>query len=346
MFQSRKGELEFLFNRNTKFRVLDGGERKVAESFFNIKTMKMDEREIVERFLKIQVYPTKSVIQKDFEEIIEREVVKRLKDLLGDCKDSKDVSKKSQEYFKNKVGCKIKLVDLQDVDLDISKDIVTKLDELDDKYDSTLTSLKARSLARSVGGECTPTTSSAYKYLVNGDRDVLETEITLNNLYLRSKKDLLKDFEVNNTTTRMGVPHNVATDEKNASIVTLVHEYGHSLLVGKLNVYLDKSGINNPVFTTAKRMERAYKKELNTLKRDIQKTRDKFVGQPNGLTLGIEASKGLQTKYNETCISKYSTASVGEFIAEAFCDGELNGNKAKKASIKLHKLLTQEYGKR
>lgn len=64
LFQSRKGELEFLYNKNTKFRILDGGERTVKEKFFNIKTNQMDERDIVERFLKIQVYPTKTVDQK------------------------------------------------------------------------------------------------------------------------------------------------------------------------------------------------------------------------------------------------------------------------------------------
>jgi SPP1 gp7 family putative phage head morphogenesis protein len=54
---SKKGENEFLYNRGTKFRILDGGERIVKEQKFNIKTMKVEEVEIKERFLKVQVIP-------------------------------------------------------------------------------------------------------------------------------------------------------------------------------------------------------------------------------------------------------------------------------------------------
>lgn len=54
---SRKGENEFLYNRNTKFKVLDGGERTVKEHKFNFKTMQMEEIDVKERFLKVQVIP-------------------------------------------------------------------------------------------------------------------------------------------------------------------------------------------------------------------------------------------------------------------------------------------------
>ena len=54
---SKKGENEFLYNRKTKFRVLDGGERTIKENKFNFKTMQMEEVEITERFLKVQVIP-------------------------------------------------------------------------------------------------------------------------------------------------------------------------------------------------------------------------------------------------------------------------------------------------
>lgn len=54
---SKKGENEFLYNRNTRFKVLDGGERIVKEQKFNFKTMQMEEIEVKERFLKVQVIP-------------------------------------------------------------------------------------------------------------------------------------------------------------------------------------------------------------------------------------------------------------------------------------------------
>ena len=58
---SKKGENEFLYNRNTRFKVIDGGERIVKEMKFNIKTMQMEEVEIKERFLKVLAVPSKPV---------------------------------------------------------------------------------------------------------------------------------------------------------------------------------------------------------------------------------------------------------------------------------------------
>lgn len=52
---SKKGENEFLYNRGTEFYVLDGGERIVKEMKFNFETMKAEEVEVLERFLKVQV---------------------------------------------------------------------------------------------------------------------------------------------------------------------------------------------------------------------------------------------------------------------------------------------------
>jgi hypothetical protein len=52
---SKKGENEFLYNRGTEFYVLDGGERIVKEMKFNFETMKVEEVEVLERFLKVQV---------------------------------------------------------------------------------------------------------------------------------------------------------------------------------------------------------------------------------------------------------------------------------------------------
>jgi hypothetical protein len=52
---SKKGENEFLYNRNTRFKILDGGERVIKESKLNIRTMQMEEIDVTERFLKVQV---------------------------------------------------------------------------------------------------------------------------------------------------------------------------------------------------------------------------------------------------------------------------------------------------
>ena len=43
-------------------------------------------------------------------------------------------------------------------------------------------------------------------------------------------------------------------------------------------------------------------------------------------------------------ISAYSTKTVGEFIAEAFCNAELSSNP-KKWSIKVHDFIVEYFGK-
>jgi hypothetical protein len=57
---SKKGENEFLYNRNTKFKILDGGERVVKEHKYNFKTGTVDEVDVTERFLKVQVITGKA----------------------------------------------------------------------------------------------------------------------------------------------------------------------------------------------------------------------------------------------------------------------------------------------
>ncbi len=54
---SKKGENEFLYNRNTKFRILDGGERVVKEMKYDFKTGEMKQVDVKERFLRVQVIP-------------------------------------------------------------------------------------------------------------------------------------------------------------------------------------------------------------------------------------------------------------------------------------------------
>lgn len=56
---SKKGENEFLYNRNTRFKILDGGERVVKERKFNIRTGKFEDIDVTERFLKVQVITDK-----------------------------------------------------------------------------------------------------------------------------------------------------------------------------------------------------------------------------------------------------------------------------------------------
>ena len=91
---SRKGEEEFLYNRNTRFVVLDGGERIVKEWKWNIKTMQMEQVDVKERFLKVQAIPSKGIIRVD--NVLEKPtqsmdvsyalLLDRLENISKDCK--------------------------------------------------------------------------------------------------------------------------------------------------------------------------------------------------------------------------------------------------------------------
>ena len=70
---SKKGENEFLYNRNTRFKILDGGERVIKESKLNIRTMQLEEVDVVERFLKVQVI-TDDIAEEIIEEVLENSV--------------------------------------------------------------------------------------------------------------------------------------------------------------------------------------------------------------------------------------------------------------------------------
>lgn len=267
-----------------------------------------------------------------------------LREKLNECKTTDDVSKVSQEYFRNKEGCKIEKIDLKGISADVAKDLMIRLDDLDDRYVSTLVSLRTKSMRDDIGGQCTPTTSSVVNYLMSADPNDLQSEITLNSKFLKNRKVILADFLSNNRSNYGELAHCAWIDEENSVYSTITHEYGHSILAGKVNELLLRQGKSNPVFMSARRMYQMYKKELSELEREIINVRSQFAGQENGLRLGIEKAKPIQDRYDKKCISRYSKESVGEFIAEAFCDAELSSNP-RSDSLKVHELLIKNYGK-
>ena len=267
-----------------------------------------------------------------------------LDDMLKEATTTKEVNQIATEYFKAKPGCKITEVDFAATDLQAAKAMVAKLDDLDTRFASSATSVKTTKLSSDLGGMCTPTNMSFMDYMTSSDPSVLRSEIKINNEFLRTRKAISDDFISQHRSRFGGVAHAAMVDEQYADIVILVHEYGHSILPGKANEILLGNGGTNDVFVTARRYYRQYTTELADLKREIQKIRDSFSGQPDGLRKGIEAAKELQAKYDAICISAYSKDNVGDFIAEAFCDAELSSSP-KPYSLKVYKLLTKAFGK-
>lgn len=284
----------------------------------------------------------------DGKQTIEQAAKVETPDFAESIKNAKNVSEVSNyatQHFRNKEGCKIDYIDFSGTELQAAKDMALKLDDLDNRFNSSLTSVHTRYLSSSIGGQCTPDEDAFRKYLVSSDTNDLKSRIDLNSSCLKTKKAIEKDFkETHRGIYGSKVAHCTQADEKYANIATLVHEYGHSILAGKLNeIHLDNGGTNN-TYVTARRMYRQYIRELKTLQNKISDIRFSFAGQPDGLAKGIEAAKELQAQYDELCVSKYSLESAGEFIAECFCDAELSSNP-KEVSKKLYALLVRSYGK-
>ena len=282
--------------------------------------------------------------EKTIEEAAEVEKVENFAEKINNAKTAQEVSDIATQHFRTKEGCKIQAVELNGAELQAAKDMALKLDELDTRFKSSVTRVRVKSMSANLGGECKPDNIAFLQYCSSNDPDDLISEIFVNKQYLSSKKVITSDFANNHRSTYGSVAHCAWVNEQYADIVSLVHEYGHSILAGKLNeIHVNNGGVN-PTYMAARRMYRQYMKQLQELQRQIQDIRANFAGQVDGLAKGIEAAKDLQAQYDALCISSYSKESVGEFIAEAFCDAELSDNP-KEFSKQIHALLTKSFGK-
>lgn len=274
-----------------------------------------------------------------------QEQTEKLSERLARCQTTSDVSTETQNYFRQK-GSKIQTVDFGKADTDAAKQMAEMLDSLDDKYKSSLTAVRVRWLPDSQGGKATPTNASFERFLQTGNPFDLESEITLNETFLKTKKAIKHDFGTHHRTMYGGgVAHGSLADEKYAAVSSLVHEFGHTICPGKANeIYQEETGNINSYFMPFKRQYNVYMRELHSKQSEAQALRESFAGQPDGLQKGIEAAKDVQAEYDAMCISRYSKESVGEFIAEAFCDALLNSNP-KPASVKVLESIEKLYGK-
>lgn len=264
---------------------------------------------------------------------------------ISQCKTTSEVSKAATEYFKNKEGCKLEYVDLGKMDLQAAKDNVLMLDDLTTRFNSGAKSIRCGYMDASISGMNTPTEKSFLKCIQDKTADHLESDIKLNEAYVRSKKAIDYDFKNHHRTNYGGVAYGTQVAEQYKNVATLVHEFGHSILAGKANeILVDEEGIRNPAFMSARRMYRQYLREVQRVNSEIMAIRDSYAGKPNGLADGLAAAKHLQDKLDDMEISRYAKESVGEFIAEAFCDALLS-EKPKTISLKMLDLLTKEYGR-
>ena len=246
------------------------------------------------------------------------------------------VNRVTNDYL-NSISSNIKRVDLSLMDLDSAKEVSKHLVALDKQWISTLQEVDVvDSLGFSVAGVCQP-------YI-----DVWERTKNDKDLYSRIKyawkeikpKEALKYWEED--TKSAPYNYNSLVDKKNAMLQTIYHEYGHSILGGKVSEYYHT---NSEVYEAVKKIERKYKRETSKYKTVMQNARfgwDKYEGMDQDERNKI--AKEAEDKLKEVYVSKYANDSTGEFIAECFANACLCSNPSP-YSVEVYELLKKYFGK-
>lgn len=286
---------------------------------------------------KAQTIPKKTdnVSVQSVEKAYQEAYNKYLKDIER-MRTSGAVSRVTNDYLSS-ISSNIKRVDLSLMDLDSAKEVSKHLVALDKKWISTLQEVDVvDSLGFSVAGVCQP-------YI-----DVWERTKNDKDLYSRIKyawkeikpKEALKYWE--SDTKNAPYNYNSLVDKKNAMLQTIYHEYGHSILGGKVSEYYHT---NSEVYEAVKKIERKYKRETSKYRTVMQNARfgwDKYGGTDQAERDKI--AKEAEDKLKEVYVSKYANDSTGEFIAECFANACLCSNPSP-YSVEVYELLEKYFGK-
>lgn len=246
------------------------------------------------------------------------------------------VNRVTNQYLSD-VGSNIKRVDLSKMDLESAKEVSKHIVNLDKKWISTLQEVDVVDyLGMGTSGMCTP-------YI-----DVWERTKNDKDLYSRiqyawkeiNPKSSLKYWEQDQK--QFPYNHNSLVDKKNAMLQTIYHEYGHSILGGKVSeIY----GTNSVAFGEIKNIEERYKKDKAKYLKQMQEARMGWgafenVSEDKREKAVKEAEDGLSKVF----VSKYASDSTGEFIAECFANASLCSNPSK-YSLMVLEVLKKYFGK-
>lgn len=286
---------------------------------------------------KSQNIPAKddNVTVKSVEKMYEDAYAKYEKDLER-VRASGAVSRVTNQYF-SEVGSNIKRVDLSKMDVDTAKEVSKHLIALDKKWVSTLQEVDVVDyLGMGTSGKCTP-------YI-----DIWERTKNDADLYSRIQyawKEInptasLKYWEQDQKAFPSN--HGSLVDKENALLHTIYHEYGHSILGGKVSELL---GTNAGIFSEMQKIEAEYKREKSKYETTLREVRwgtgiyEKMSEADRG-----KIEKETEDKLKEVFVSKYASESTGEFIAECFANASLC-SKPSKYSVMVLEALKKTFGK-
>lgn len=247
------------------------------------------------------------------------------------------VNRVTNDYL-NKVGSSITRVDFGDLDVATAKEISKAVIDLDKKWVSTLQEIEVvDSLGFNISGMCTP-------YIDKYERTGLAKDLYSRIKY--SKKEIspataLKYWEEDHKKAPYN--HGSLVDKKNYLLHTVYHEYGHSILGGKVSEYL---GTNAEAYEEIKKIESRYKRDFNKQRKSMFDIMDTYAGRADYKeALSKDADyKKAEEELSKIYVSGYANDSTGEFIAECFTNASLCSNPSP-YSVEVLNVLKKYFGK-
>lgn len=247
------------------------------------------------------------------------------------------VNRVTNDYL-DKVGSSITRVDFGDLDVSTAKEMSRAIIDLDKKWVSTLQEIEVvDNLGFGISGVCTP-------YIDKYERTGLAKD-----LYSRikcSKKEIspataLKYWEEDQKKAPYN--HGALVDKKNYLLQTVYHEYGHSILGGKVSELL---GTNAEAYGEIKKIESRYKRDFNKQRKSMFDIMDTYAGRADYKeALSKDADyKKAEEELTKIYVSAYANDSTGEFIAECFTNANLCSNPSPYA-VEVLGVLKKYFGK-
>lgn len=356
-----KNEREFLLNKNTNFYVTDAGERVVQVQKYDVKTKQFVTVDKKEKYMKVQVLSEESsidispvgksilktakdnisisvdpVTKKSVDKVYEEAYNKYAKD-IDKVRATGAVNRVTNQYL-NDIGSNITRVDLKGLDVNTAKTVSKAIVDLDSKWISTLQEIDVvDSLRSNVAGSCTPYIDKWER--TGNDKDLYSRikyslkEISPTNALKYWEEDQ-KNFPYN---------HNSLVDKENYLLQTIYHEYGHSILGGKVS---EVCGTNAEAYKEIKNVQSKYRKAVNKQRKIMRDARMSYVGRDDYQSAleNDKAYKKASEELSKIYVSKYANESTGEFIAECFANACLCSNPSS-YSVEVFKVLKKYFGK-
>ena len=259
----------------------------------------------------------------------ENDIINNVDDIL-----SKKLAAGFEQILKRR-GSNIEKVSFDGLDRYVARDLALKIDDLDRRYKSSAIEIKTCvpvEEERKSRGSCEYL--NGFDCIKNKSINNLKSSIEISKIYNSSYEVVISDIRnlsfkgvgVDNKFPLFKTNFSVKVDKKNESVTTLVHEFGHSLIPGRISKYIVENGGACQAYSEIEQIYNSYMKRLNYISKRVTEIQNSM---NNGRVFDyVEAEElnSLKKEFDDIYVSQYGNESVGEFIAECFCECELSSN--------------------